>query len=135
MTKSIEFHDLRRGLLPNDCLVLPEGFQAVARPDFASPTFAAAPKDLVQTVKEIATDRPDTTLVHETIGSHRLELVRRSRIFRFPDHITIQAFPAAGGGSSLAIYSAAKFGITDLGVNRRQTQALLDALKERLSAR
>ena len=135
MPKPIVFDELRRRMLPTDCLALPAGFQTAARPDIVSPTFDAAPKELAKALQEIAVSQARTTIAAETSDSLRLELVRRSRVFRFPDRISIQVLPAENGGSSLAIYSAAKYGLTDFGVNRRHVQALLAALMERVPAR
>ena len=62
-------------------------------------------------------------------------LVQRSRIFRFPDTVTVQLFPLPDGGSTLAIYSHSNYGRSDLGVNAdrvRRWLVLIEAEAKRL---
>jgi uncharacterized protein (DUF1499 family) len=61
-----------------------------------------------------------------------MALVARSKAFHFPDFIDVEAVALAPGQTALAIYSRAKYGIRDFGVNRARTERWLAALKAAL---
>ena len=125
----LDFSTLVPDTRPRRWLVLPEGFKAVATPDQPSPVFSLAPDALLAAFKALALEQKRVTLVRE--GEGQIELVQRSKLFRFPDYITAQAFEVEGG-SALAIYSRAVIGYSDIGVNRKRITAWLEALKARL---
>jgi len=54
--------------------------------------------------------------------------VVRSRVFRFPDIVLVQALPALEGRSDLILYSYSLKGHYDFGVNRHRVVALLTKL-------
>lgn len=53
--------------------------------------------------------------------------VTRSALWGFPDYTSIRISPD-GGGSSIAIFARARFGDSDLGVNRARVEDWLDQL-------
>lgn len=54
-------------------------------------------------------------------------IVQRSRLFRFPDHISV-AFVERPGGAGVVIYSASVYGRSDLGANAKRVDAWLAEL-------
>jgi uncharacterized protein (DUF1499 family) len=132
----VDFKTLRLGRRPNQWLVLPPGFAGASAPDGESPVFPVAPRALMQALKRLATEQPRTLLVRGDAGSGQAEFVARSRIFRFPDRITVAVFPAAGDGarSALAIWSRAVYGRRDFGVNRARVERWLRLLEGRLGS-
>jgi uncharacterized protein (DUF1499 family) len=54
--------------------------------------------------------------------------VLRSRVFGFPDYASVRVLDGAAGTSSLAIFARARFGRSDLGVNRARVEKWLAAL-------
>jgi uncharacterized protein (DUF1499 family) len=130
----VDFTTLRLNGRPNRWLVLPPGFAGAATPDAESPVFPAAPRVLMQAVKKLATEEPRTRLIHGDAGSGQAEFVARSRVFRFPDRITVGVFALPGGGerSALAIWSRAVYGRRDFGVSRARVERWLKLLEERL---
>lgn len=126
----LDFSTLTPDTRPRRWLVLPGGLNAAAAPDQTSPVFPVAPDALLDAFKVLALDQPRVKLVREAGG--QVELVQRSKVFRFPDYITVQAFEAEGG-SALAIYSRAVIGYSDIGVNRKRITAWLDALSAQLA--
>lgn len=126
----LDFATLVPDTRPRRWLVLPDGFKAEATPDQTSPVFTAAPQALLEAFKALALEQPRVQLVRE--GAGQVELVERSKLFRFPDYITVQAV-AVEGGSALAIYSRAVIGYSDIGVNRKRITAWLEALRARLA--
>jgi len=117
---------------PNQYLVLPPGFAAKAKPHAESPVFAKTPDQVLDALKRVALAEPRTTLLAEDRKARQLSLVQKSKTFRFPDFITAEAVPQAGGETALAIYSRAKYGIRDFGVNRARIERWLAALKREL---
>ncbi len=53
--------------------------------------------------------------------------VQRSRVFGFPDYLTVKAV-VMDGGAGLIIWSRARYGRSDFGVNRARVEAWLAAL-------
>lgn len=132
MNPMADFKTLKLTWKPNQFLVLPANYGAQAQAHRVSPVFAAAPDDLLAALKAVALAEPRTELVKEDPAARQIELVQRSKIFRFPDFITAEAVPAGPGRSALAIYSRAKLGIRDFGVNRTRVERWLVALAAKL---
>lgn len=124
----LDFATLQRSWKPNQYLVLPPGFVSTAKAERVSPIFDVPPGRLIQALKSLITQQPRTALLHGNGVTGQIEAVERSKIFRFPDFITAQVFPAGEGESALAIYSRAKYGIRDFGVNKARVERWLAAL-------
>jgi uncharacterized protein (DUF1499 family) len=129
----LDFKSLRLGRRPNQWLVLPPGFGGASAPHGESPVFPVAPRALMQAVKQLATAEPRTELVHGDAGNGQAEFVARSRVFRFPDRVTVAVFAVPGPGehSALAIWSRAVYGRRDFGVNRARVERWLRLLADR----
>ncbi len=128
-----EFTTLALTWKPNQFLVLPAGYKAQAKAHAESPVFARPPDQVLDALKRVALAEPRTTLLAEDRAKRRLALVQKSKTFRFPDFIDAEAVPLADGRTGLAIYSRAKFGIRDFGVNRARIERWLAALTRELS--
>lgn len=126
----IDFKTLTLTWKPNQFLVLPAGYPAAAKPHRASPVFAATPAEILAALKAVALAEPRTSVLSE--GPGKLELVQRSKLFRFPDFVTVESVAMAPGRSALAIYSRAKLGIRDFGVNRARIERWLAAIEAKL---
>lgn len=61
--------------------------------------------------------------------------VQRSTLFGFPDYISIAVLPVGEDGrrSTLAIFSRARLGQSDLGVNKKRVAAWLSAVEAELA--
>ncbi len=129
---TIEFATLTLTWRPNQFLVLPQGFNAQAKPHATSPVFAKSPDEVLDALKRVALSEPRTTLLAERRAARQLSLVQRSKTFRFPDFIDVEAMPLAGGQTALAVYSRAKYGIRDFGVNRARIERWLATLRREL---
>ena len=125
----LDFATLVPDTRPRRWLVLPSRFEAAASPDQDSPVFEQTPEAVLEAFKAVALAAPRVTLVREEAG--QVELVQRSKLFRFPDYITVQAFETQGG-AALAIYSRAVIGYSDMGVNRKRIKAWLESLQAAL---
>lgn len=90
---------------------------------------ARAPRDLLAAFDKAALAEPRAKRLAGSLDAGRITYVFRSRGFGFPDYLTVQALPHEGG-STLAVLSRLRFGLSDTGVNA----ARLDRMLERLGA-
>jgi uncharacterized protein (DUF1499 family) len=123
-TAGIDFATLARPATPNTYLVCPKDRCAVP-PDEEGPVFRIPPMRLLEFLRATLPAEPRTRLVRDESDLLRLVLVQRSRVFRFPDTVTVQVFPLPDGGSTLAMYSRSNYGRSDLGVNKARVRRWL----------
>jgi len=129
----IDFAVLRRRRRPNDSLAAPEGAAIRAVPDMTAPDFPVDAAALADAVRAVALSEPRTELLREDGEAGQIEFRQRSRVFGFPDLVTVQAVPRGEGRSSLFVWSRARYGIRDFGVNRARVRRWLAALATRLA--
>ncbi len=113
---------------PNDYLVAPEG-AAAAAPDDVARVYALSPQELLARFDAVALSQPRTRRLAGSPEDGRATYVQRSRVFGFPDYISVRAVDVPGG-AALAVWSRARFGFGDFGVNRARVRdwlAKLDA--------
>jgi uncharacterized protein (DUF1499 family) len=128
----IEFATLVRPGTPNTYLVCPPNLCAVPA-DAESPIFQRPADQLYDIIRRTLPAQPRTTVAQDEPARRRLVLVQRSFVFRFPDTITIQAFDLPDSSSTLAIYSASKYGRSDLGVNKARVIKWLALIEQAAS--
>ncbi|MEM1385303.1 MAG: DUF1499 domain-containing protein [Pseudomonadota bacterium] len=111
---------------PNDFLAAPEG-TTVAAPDRLLGVWAEAPEALFARFEAIivATDRVERLIKDD--AALFATYVQRSALIGFPDYISVRVVPQ-GEGASLAIWSRARFGYSDFGVNRARVDTWLGQL-------
>lgn len=76
---------------------------------------------------------PTTLRLSDSAHERRAEAVYRVALV-FKDDVEVAVKARADGGSALYVRSASRAGYSDLGVNRRRVQRLLDAVDEALRA-
>jgi len=128
MARFCDFETLKLSWKPNQFLMLPEGFVAAAEAQETSPVFSGGVDAVYDRLKAIIDAEPRIEWLAEDKGQGRMELVQRSKTFRFPDRISIAVQPA-GEGAALAVYSRAKIGIRDFGVNKARITRWVAALQ------
>ena len=111
----IEFQTLHRPTTPNTALFA-DADDTPAAADRPAPRFDAAPGAVIAAWDRVVRAAPRTTVVAFDPEAWCHHAVQRSRIFRFPDDIHACA-RADGSGTRLLLYSAARMGASDLGVN------------------
>lgn len=99
-------------------VVRPEGGQA------AAPVWAAEPEQALAAFAAVADAAPRTQVVAGSVESGHMTWVQRSKLWGFPDFISVKALPAPGG-ATLAIWSRQRFGQADMGVNRTRVDGWL----------
>ncbi len=113
---------------PNDYLVAPAG-ATVAPPDRIAEAHALSPRELLLAFDAVATSAPRTFRIAGSPDDDRITYVQRSRVFGFPDYVSVKAVEVPGG-SALIVWSRSRFGYGDLGVNRARVDDWLAKLGE-----
>ena len=131
--EEIAIGDLRGPLPGNGFLSCPPRYGAVA-PDMVSPAFPIAVDRLhALWPQALRGERGVVSLLDEPDRGRQI-LVQHSAALQFPDVITVEFVPLAPEQSSLAIYSRARYGKLDFGVNRRRVEAWISRLRELAAA-
>ena len=122
--------------LLNDFLAAPAGTTMVPA-DLETRFYPESPRALLTRFDAIVRSQPRIRVVAGDPGSLMITYVQRSRFIGFPDYLTVRAVAIEGGIgeggvrkalSGLIIYSRARYGRSDFGVNRARVEAWLAAL-------
>jgi uncharacterized protein (DUF1499 family) len=117
------------GRLPaNAFLACPPNYCA-ASDAAVSPLFAVGADRLYHDLLESIASEPRIVIVSEQ-QSRRLVLIQRSALWRFPDIVTAEFVAIAPNRSSIVLYSRARYGRYDFGVNRRRVETWLARLEK-----
>ncbi len=127
--QAVAFESLVLGDRPNQFLVCPEKFCA-APAHAASPVYEISADRLRERWLAMIARQPRVARTAADPSMAQYDFVQRSRLFRFPDTITVRFIALAEARSTLAIYSRSHYGRSDLGVNRARIEAWLAALSE-----
>lgn len=130
----IDFATLRRPASPNTALFADPG-DTPGDADQPAVRLSAPPAEVIAAWDRVVREAPRTTveLCDAARGLHHA--VQRSRIFRFPDDVYAEAREAPDGGTRLLLYSAARLGRSDFGVNTRRLADWTARLSALLPAR
>ncbi len=113
---------------PNDYLLAPEGLSRAA-PDRVAPPRPENPESLAARLHAVALAEPRVAVVAGGPEGLFTTYVQRSAVVGFPDYVSVRALPVEGG-AGLAVWSRARFGYSDLGVNRARVERWIAALDE-----
>ena len=91
------------------------------------PVYAMTPQALMERFDAVIMATPRTRLLAGSVAEGFATYVVRSRVFGFPDYVSLRALPAPGG-ATFAIWSRARFGRGDWGVNRARLKGWLAQL-------
>lgn len=114
---------------PNWYRVVPEGENAAS-------VYNVSAEVLSQAFDRVVGNQSSIELLKDDRSSGGpVTWVQRSALFGFPDYISVSFLPVAvenadgGASSTLAIFSRARIGQSDLGVNKKRVTAWLAALE------
>ncbi len=113
---------------PNDYLVAPAG-RAAASVDRVFAPVGESPEALMARFHAVAMEAPRVEVVAGAPEEGWVSYVQRSAVFGFPDYVSVKAVPVEGG-AALAIWSRARYGHSDLGVNAARVERWLAAMGE-----
>ena len=97
-----------------------------------SKTYDVSGEELQKRLDQAIASFPRVGLVTEDASTMRKEFVFRTPIFRFPDLVTYQVVPLFNDKSTLAIHSKSIYGGSDLGVNKKRVEEILEKLDDLL---
>lgn len=101
----------------------------------AAPEFGVSVSELSSAFDRMVSKQPRIELLQDDRSSGGpVTWVQRSALFGFPDYISVQFLDTEDGeGSTLAIFSRARLGQSDLGVNEKRITAWLVALETEIA--
>ncbi len=129
---AIDFETLKLSRKPNQYLMAPDGMCQNAKAKMTSKTYDVPVQTLHDGFMAVAKGQPRTAVIAERSDGETL--VQKSRVFRFPDLIDVQFFHIADNQSTLAVYSRAKVGYRDFGVNEGRVKLWMKLLDDELAA-
>ncbi len=124
----LDFQHLTPRRSPNQHLVLPRDFGAAGAAHAESPVFEGSAETLRGRWRAMLERQPRISRIREDAAAGQIECVERSRVMRFPDTITAEFMPRGEGRSTIAIYSRARYGYRDFGVNKARITSWLALL-------
>jgi hypothetical protein len=123
-----------RGPVPgNGFLACPQNYCATA-PDIGGPAFPVGVDRLQALWPQLLRDERGIVTVLDQPNRHRVVLVQHSAGLGFPDVITVEFVPLGPEQSSIAIYSRARYGKLDFGVNRKRVERWISRLEQLAAA-
>ena len=111
---------------PNDYLVAPSGLTSAA-PDRTAKVHALPPEELLFLFDAVV--RPSSTVLGGSVKDRHITYVRRTTVLGFPDYVSVKAVEV-DGGSALIIWSRARYGYSDLGVNQKRVDGWLSQIEK-----
>lgn len=107
--------------MSNGYLLRPAGGDAVA------PVYKMTPEALAARIDKVALNWPRTHRFAGSVQAGFMTYVTRTRIWGFPDFTSVKVLPAPGG-ATFAAFARARFGKSDLGVNKARLEGWLKEL-------
>ncbi len=127
----LDFYELQPPSSPRTWLIAPADAVAGA-PDETPPVLAAPADRAAQAWVAVVRARPRTRIVAVADDGLRVEAEQHSALLGFVDKISARFIPLDGDRSTVALYSRARIGYWDFGVNRRRLHDWLARLEKRL---
>lgn len=100
---------------PNAWRIGPDGMEVPA--DAPAPVFRATATELARAIDAVALAEPRTRRLAGDPDSLWTTYVQRSRLMGYPDYVSVRVIDLGDGRATLALYSRARFGYSDMGVN------------------
>ncbi len=97
--------------------------------DADSPVFEMAAGDLAQAFHDYALSQPRVVRLSGPPEQLWMTFIQRSKWFGFPDYISVRIVPVDAGRSALIVYSRARYGGSDLGVNQERITGWVEGLR------
>lgn len=123
----MDFSHLQLPSTPNYYLSCPKEC-SLEKANQESPVFNVNITKLANAWEALIKKQQRLQTIDEDPEKHLYNYVQRTRLFRFPDFITVQLIAIDANHSTIAIFSRAKYGYSDFGVNRRRVQCWLKLL-------
>ena len=110
----------------------PSGSQgASVEPDTPARTYPVPTDELAAAFDAVATADERVVVVAGSASAGHVTYVQRSKAMAFPDYVSVR-FLEADGGSTISVFSRARYGYRDFDVNRQRVERWLAAVGERV---
>ncbi|NQY41994.1 MAG: DUF1499 domain-containing protein [Legionellales bacterium] len=127
MKTPIDFKKLQiSNMKPNHYLICPKN--TCQSENDISPIYKTPAETLYNKTISIIQKIPRTQITYQDDENYTIVFVQKTKIFRFPDYIDIQIFSIDNNKSTIAIFSRAKYGYYDFGVNKNRVFSIITAL-------
>lgn len=100
--------------------------------DAHPPTFEAPAAELGAAFDAVATADDNVEVLAGSAGDGFVTYVQRSNLFKFPDYVSVRFIDLPDGGSTLAIFSRARYGQKDFDVNEKRVDRWVGETQRRL---
>ena len=127
----VDFTTLKRAPTPNQYLLCPQDM-CTTETDGVAPVFDVPAEELQVAWDDMVAGQPRTQVLRRDVTNMEVDYVQRSRLFRFPDIVTVRFIPVDDTHSTLAIYSRSVYGKGDMGVNHARIDDWLAKLKAKV---
>lgn len=101
--------------------------------DAHPPTFTASAAELGEAFDAVATGDERVEVLAGSVAEGHVTYVQRSKLFGFPDYVSVRFIDLPDGGSTLSVFSRARFGKSDLGVNQKRVERWVAETQQRIS--
>lgn len=112
---------------PNDFRMAPDGATR-QRVDAVAPVYSVRPLVLAQAFDDFALSQRATARIAGLPPELMMTYVQRSPKLKIPDYLTVKFIALSDTTSTIAVYSRARFGYGDLGVNEARVRQWVGAL-------
>lgn len=123
----MDFASINPPSSPNFYLLCPPHYCS-APASQPSPLYSVSVEKLEKSWMTMVAKQPRTRLLYANPAEHEYEYQQRSLVFRFPDIIQVKFMALTDHTSTLVIYSHAKYGYYDFGVNKKRALGWLGAM-------
>lgn len=125
--RQVDFKTLQLPNKANTYLVCPLGYAVIA-PHAISPVWDVPVTKLQSAWDQMIQRQPRITVVAADKEHFQFTYIQRTRWFKFPDTINVKLI-GLGNTSTIAIYSASKYGKYDFDVNKCRVNSWLKQLE------
>ena len=113
---------------PNSFRMAPAG-STRERIDLVSPVYSEPAVVMAQAFDEFALQQRATVRIAGLPPELMMTYVQRSEALKFPDYISVKFIDLGDGTSTIAIYSRARYGYADMGVNQARVERWVKTLE------
>ncbi len=104
-----------------------------AERDDTSPTFDVPAAELAEAFDEVATGDSRVTVLAGSSAEGFVTYIQRSALMGYPDYVSVRFVEVDEAHSALAIFSRARYGSSDLGVNEKRVRRWVAQTQDLLS--
>lgn len=108
--------------------------QAVPERDATSPVFDVPVAELEAAFDAVATGESRVTVLAGSAAEGFVTYVQRSALMGFPDYVSVRFVEVDTAQSTLAVFSRARYGSGDLGVNEKRVRRWVQETQERVNS-